>query len=123
LGEENRKLCRSSAFRLCPDRFPCRRIIRIGSKGKLQFRNLCKEQYNFYMETIVASNDRITIPSEIRRQLGIKEDTHIVIGLDDANKKIILTPITREYIHSLRGKYRGRGSMKALVAEKKREVE
>jgi AbrB family looped-hinge helix DNA binding protein len=75
------------------------------------------------METIVASNDRITIPSEIRRQLGIKEDTHIVIGLDDANKKIILTPITREYIHSLRGKYRGRGSMKALVAEKKREVE
>ena len=27
----------------------------------------------------------------------------------------------REYIHSLRGKYRGKGLMKALMADKKRE--
>jgi len=30
-------------------------------------------------------------------------------------------PITREYIHSLRGKLRGKGVLKALMAEKKRE--
>ena len=29
--------------------------------------------------------------------------------------------ITREYIHSLRGKFRGKGLLKALMAEKKRE--
>jgi AbrB family looped-hinge helix DNA binding protein len=78
--------------------------------------------YNFRMETITLSNGRITIPSRIRRQLGIKEGTHIRFDIDGANKKIILTPITREYVHSLRGKYKGRGLMKALMAEKKREM-
>jgi len=75
------------------------------------------------METIATSNGRITIPSGIRRQLGIKVGTHIRIDIDDGNKKIILITITREYVHSLRGKYRGRGLMKALLAEKKREME
>ena len=79
--------------------------------------------YNLHMEAIATSNGRIIIPSEIRRQLGIKVGTHIRIDLDDGNKKIILTPITREYIHSLRGKYKGRGLMIALLAEKKREME
>jgi len=75
--------------------------------------------YNLRMETITSSNGRITIPSGIRRQLGIKEGTYIRIDLDDRNKKTNLTPITREYVHSLRGKYKGRGLMTALLAEKK----
>ena len=29
--------------------------------------------------------------------------------------------VTREYVHSLRGKLRGKGLLKALMAEKKRE--
>jgi len=78
--------------------------------------------YNFRMEMITSSNGRITIPSGIRRQLGIKEGTHIRIDLDDGNQKIILTPITREYVHSLRGKYKGKGLMKGLMAKKKREM-
>jgi len=35
------------------------------------------------------------------------------------NKPVKLA--NREYIHSLRGKYRGKGLMKALMADKKRE--
>ena len=62
------------------------------------------------------------IPSKIRRQLGIKEGTHLQIDVDE-NKRIILTPVTREYVHSLRGKYKGKGLMKAFLAEKKRERE
>ena len=73
------------------------------------------------METITSYNGRITIPSGLRRDLGIKEGTHIRIDLDDEKKKIILTPITREYVHFLRGKYKGKGLMKALMAEKMRE--
>jgi AbrB family looped-hinge helix DNA binding protein len=73
------------------------------------------------MKTITSSNGRIIIPSEVRRQLGIKEGTHIRVNIDDEKKKIILTPITREYVYSLRGKYKGRGLMKALLAGKKRE--
>jgi len=74
------------------------------------------------METIATSKGQVVIPSKIRRQLGIKEGTHLQIDVDD-NKRIILTPVTREYVHSLRGKYKGKGLMKAFLAEKKRERE
>jgi AbrB family looped-hinge helix DNA binding protein len=75
------------------------------------------------METITTSKGQVVIPSKIRRQLGIKDGTFIQIDVDDINKKIILTPVTREYVHSLRGKYRGKGLLKALMAEKNQEKE
>lgn len=73
------------------------------------------------METVATSKGQVVIPSKIRRKLGIEEGTYVRIDLDETNKRIILTPITREYVHSLRGKYKGRGLLKALIAEKKRE--
>jgi AbrB family looped-hinge helix DNA binding protein len=73
------------------------------------------------METTATSKGQIVIPSSIRRKLGIKEGTRIQIELKEDEKEIILKPITREYIHSLRGKFKGKGLMKALMAEKKRE--
>ena len=75
------------------------------------------------LETVATSKGQVVIPSKIRRQLGIKEGTYLQIDVDDVNKRIILTPVTREYIHSLRGKYKGKGLMKALMADKKRERE
>ncbi|MBM3143425.1 MAG: AbrB/MazE/SpoVT family DNA-binding domain-containing protein [Chloroflexi bacterium] len=75
------------------------------------------------METVATSKGQVVIPSKIRRKLGIKEGTYIQIDVDELNKRIILTPVTREYVHSLRGKYKGKGLMKALMAEKKREQE
>jgi AbrB family looped-hinge helix DNA binding protein len=75
------------------------------------------------METITTSKGQVVIPSKLRRRLGIREGTYIQIDVDDVNKRLILTPVTREYIHSLRGKYRGKGLMKALMAEKNREKE
>ena len=75
------------------------------------------------METVTTSKGQVVIPSKIRRQLGIKEGTRIQIDVDEANKRIILTPVTREYIHSLRGKYKGKGLMQALKEEKEREKE
>jgi hypothetical protein len=44
-----------------------------------------------------------------------------MIELKEHEKEIVLKPITREYVHSLRGKFRGKGLLKALRAEKKRE--
>jgi AbrB family looped-hinge helix DNA binding protein len=73
------------------------------------------------METVTTSKGQVVIPSKIRRQLGIKEGTHIQIDVDEVNRRIILTPVTREYIHSLRGKYKGKGLMQALKAEKEQE--
>jgi AbrB family looped-hinge helix DNA binding protein len=75
------------------------------------------------METVATSKGQVVIPSKVRRQLGIKEGTYLQIDVDEANKRLILTPVTREYVHSLRGKYKGRGLMKAFMADKKREKE
>lgn len=73
------------------------------------------------METITNSKGQIFIPSTIRKQLGIKEGTILQINVDAMTKQIILTPITRQYIHNLRGKYKGKGLMKALMADKNRQ--
>ncbi|HSQ20023.1 MAG TPA: AbrB/MazE/SpoVT family DNA-binding domain-containing protein [Blastocatellia bacterium] len=75
------------------------------------------------MQTTVTSKGQIVIPSAIRRKLGISEGTRIKIELKEDEKEIVLRPITREYIHSLRGELRGKGLMKALIAEKTRERE
>ena len=73
------------------------------------------------METTATAKGQIVIPSSIRKRLGIKEGTRIRI--EENGNEIILKPITRDYVHSLRGKLRGRGLMKALMDEKKRERE
>jgi AbrB family looped-hinge helix DNA binding protein len=73
------------------------------------------------METTATAKGQIVIPSSIRRRLGIKEGTRIQI--EENGNEIILKPITREYVHSLRGRLRGKGLMKALMADKKRERE
>jgi AbrB family looped-hinge helix DNA binding protein len=75
----------------------------------------------YRMETTATSKGQIVIPASIRRRLGIKEGTRIKI--EERGDEIILKPITREYVHSQRGKFRGKGLMKALLAEKKRERE
>jgi AbrB family looped-hinge helix DNA binding protein len=73
------------------------------------------------METHTTVKGQIVIPSSVRRKLGIKEGTRIQIDVDEAARQIILTPITHESIHSLRGKYKGKELLKALLAEKQRE--
>ncbi len=75
------------------------------------------------METFATIKGQIIIPSKVRKKFGIREGTRIQIEVDELAHRIILTPITREYVHSLRGKYKGRGLLKALMAEKKRERE
>lgn len=75
------------------------------------------------METTATSKGQIVIPSSIRRKFGIKEGTRIEIEVDESAKEIILKPITREYVHSLRGKFKGKGLLKALMSEKKKERE
>jgi AbrB family looped-hinge helix DNA binding protein len=75
------------------------------------------------METIATVKGQVVIPSQVRRKFGIKEGTRIQVEIDEENHAIILRPITAEYVRSLRGKYKGRGLLKALMAEKKKERE
>jgi len=75
------------------------------------------------MVTTATTKGQIVIPSSIRRKFEIKEGTRIEIEVDEKARHIILRPITREYIHSLRGKFKGKGLLKELMEEKKRERE
>jgi AbrB family looped-hinge helix DNA binding protein len=75
------------------------------------------------MVTTATTKGQIVIPSSVRRRFEIKEGTRIQIEVDEKERRIILRPITREYIHSLRGKFKGKGLMKELAQEKKRDRE
>ena len=75
------------------------------------------------MVTTATSKGQIVIPSSVRRKFGIKEGTRIEIEVDENGNRIILRPITREYVHSLRGRLKGKGLLKSLMAEKKKEKE
>jgi len=74
-------------------------------------------------ETYATIKGQVVIPVSVRRKLAIKEGTRIQIEVNEETRQIILTPVTREYVHSLRGKFKGKGLLKALMAEKKRERE
>ncbi len=66
----------------------------------------------------VTAKGLFTIPSAIRRKLGMTVRTSVHMDVDEQTRKIVLTPITREYVQGLRGKYKGRGLLKALIAGK-----
>jgi AbrB family looped-hinge helix DNA binding protein len=75
------------------------------------------------METTTTIKGQIVIPAVIRQRLGINTGTRIRVELDEENGQIILKPITREYIHSLRGRLKGKGLLEELASEKARERE
>lgn len=72
------------------------------------------------MQTRVNSKGKFTLSPKLREQLGIKDGTYLHVEINSTTRQIILTPITREFIHSFRGKYKGAGLMKAFMKEKKR---
>ena len=75
------------------------------------------------MEIVATSKGQIVIPSSIRQKFGIKAGTRIQIIVNENTHEIILKPITREYVQSVRGKFKGKGLLKALMADRKKERE
>jgi AbrB family looped-hinge helix DNA binding protein len=73
------------------------------------------------METKATAKGQIVIPSSIRRTLNVRKGTRIQIEVDEQANEIILRPITRRFIHSLRGKYKCSGLMDELITEKQLE--
>jgi len=62
---------------------------------------------------------QVVIPRWLRRQFEIEEGTRAHVMATPQG--ILIKPVTRAYIKSLRGSLKGRGVMKALVEDRKRE--
>jgi len=68
----------------------------------------------------VTTKGQLVIPSKLRRKYSIKEGTQVAF-LEQENR-LVLQPLTPEFIRSLRGSLRGEPSaLKALLVERKRE--
>lgn len=69
---------------------------------------------------IVSSKGQLVIPARLRRQLGIRKGTRVSFSVQDG--RLIVRPITAEFIHSLRGSLKGGSSaLDYLLKERKRD--
>ena len=69
---------------------------------------------------IVTSKGQLVIPARLRRRFGIRKGT-LVSFLDDGGR-LIVQPVTAEFIRSLRGSLKAEPSaLKALLEDRKRE--
>ncbi len=77
------------------------------------------------METekaVVSAKGQLVIPARLRRKLGIRKGTMVAFSED--NGRLILQPITDQFIRSLRGSLKGGPSaLDFLLKERKRDRE
>jgi AbrB family looped-hinge helix DNA binding protein len=70
--------------------------------------------------SVVTSKGQLVIPARLRRRLGIKKGTQIAFTEDHG--RLIVQPVTREFIRGLRGSLKGKPSpMDVLIEERRRE--
>ncbi len=70
--------------------------------------------------SIVSTKGQLVIPSKLRRKYSIKEGTRVAF-LEQENR-LVLQPLTPEFVSSLRGSLKGEPSaMKALLEGRKRD--
>ena len=73
------------------------------------------------METYVTVKGQIVIPAKLRRKYGIKNGTKIIVT--DVGDAIILKPVTEQYLKNLQGSLKGKGGLKVLLEERRKDKE
>jgi len=63
----------------------------------------------------ITTKGQLVIPSRLRRKYGIRKGTRVAM-IEEENR-IILQPLTREYIRSLRGSLKGEPSALKFLKE------
>ena len=64
---------------------------------------------------------QIVIPRWLRKEFEIEEGTRAYV--QSTPQGILIKPVTRAYIKSLRGSLKGKGVIKALMEDRQREQE
>jgi AbrB family looped-hinge helix DNA binding protein len=73
------------------------------------------------MEAYATVKGQIVIPASLRRKYGIKNGTKIIVT--DNGDSITLKPVTEQYLKNLQGSLKGRGGLKILVEEHRKDRE
>ncbi len=73
------------------------------------------------METRVTVKGQIVIPARLRKKYGIRQGTKIIVT--DVGNAILLTPVTEEYLRNLQGSLKGKGGLKTLLEERRKDRE
>ena len=72
--------------------------------------------------TTVTTKGQLVIPSKLRRKYGIRKETQVAFV--EGGDRLILQPLTAEFVRSLRGSLKGEPSaLRILMEERKREPE
>ena len=71
------------------------------------------------METYATVKGQIVIPAALRRKYGIKNGTKIIVT--DNGDSISLKPVTEQYLKNLQGSLKGKGGLKTLMDERRKE--
>jgi len=79
------------------------------------------QKESFKMETYATIKGQIVIPAALRRKYGIKNGTKIIVT--DIGDAILLKPVTEQYLRNLQGSLKGRGGLKVLVEERRKDKE
>ena len=73
------------------------------------------------METYATVKGQIVIPAALRRKYGIKTGTKIIVT--DLGDSIVLKPVTEQYLKNLQGSLKGKGGLKVLQDERRKDKE
>jgi AbrB family looped-hinge helix DNA binding protein len=73
------------------------------------------------METYATVKGQIVIPAELRRKYRIKAGTKI--NVIDTGEAILLKPVTEESFKRLQGKLKGKGVLKSLLEERRKDAQ
>jgi len=73
------------------------------------------------METYATVKGQIVIPAELRRKYHIKAGTKI--NVIDTGEAILLKPVTEESLKRLQGRLKGKGVLKSLLEERRKDAE
>ena len=73
------------------------------------------------MKTYATVKGQIVIPAALRRKYGIKNGTKIIVT--DNGDSISLKPVTEQYLKNLQGSLKGKGGLKTLMGERRKDRE
>jgi AbrB family looped-hinge helix DNA binding protein len=68
---------------------------------------------------VVTSKGQMVIPARLRRRFGIRKGT--LVRFHEDNGRLIIQPVTREFIHGLRGSLKGDPSAFATLLESRKQ--